>query len=112
MIGLTAAILVVKDTSCQKECNHFNLEVECLVILFVCGPEVKEGFGNQINLCRDLGLNPGTPAQKSDTLPLDHQVTGKNIKVSHKLSSVQCVVKSSSHLWISNSTYPVTFGAN
>nr|CAD7193676.1 unnamed protein product [Timema douglasi] len=37
--------------------------------------EVKEGFGNQINLCRDRGLNSGPPAQKSDTLPLDHQVT-------------------------------------
>nr|CAD7448431.1 unnamed protein product [Timema bartmani] len=36
--------------------------------------EVKEGFGNQINLCRDRGLNPGPPTQKSDTLPLDHQV--------------------------------------
>nr|CAD7463066.1 unnamed protein product [Timema tahoe] len=35
--------------------------------------EVKEGFGNQINLCRDRGLNSGPPAQKSDTLPLDHQ---------------------------------------
>nr|CAD7431849.1 unnamed protein product [Timema monikensis] len=33
--------------------------------------EVKEGFGNQINLCRNRGLNPGPPAQKSDTLPLD-----------------------------------------
>nr|CAD7440088.1 unnamed protein product [Timema bartmani] len=37
--------------------------------------EVNEGFGNQINLCPDRGLNPGPPAQKSDTLPLDHQVT-------------------------------------
>nr|CAD7437867.1 unnamed protein product [Timema bartmani] len=37
--------------------------------------EVKEGFGNQINLCWDRGLNPGPSAQKSDTLPLDHQVT-------------------------------------
>nr|CAD7445398.1 unnamed protein product [Timema bartmani] len=37
--------------------------------------QVKEGFGNQINLCRDRGLNPGPSAQKSDTLPLDHQVT-------------------------------------
>nr|CAD7257174.1 unnamed protein product [Timema shepardi] len=27
----------------------------------------------EINLCRDRGLNPGPPAQKSDTLPLDHQ---------------------------------------
>ncbi|CAG2053969.1 unnamed protein product [Timema podura] len=35
--------------------------------------EVKEGFGNQINLCRDRGLNPGPLAQKSDILPLDHQ---------------------------------------
>ncbi|CAG2058917.1 unnamed protein product [Timema podura] len=34
---------------------------------------VKEGFGNQINLCRDRGLNPGPSAQKFDTLPLDHQ---------------------------------------
>ncbi|CAG2052986.1 unnamed protein product, partial [Timema podura] len=36
--------------------------------------EVKEGFGNQINLCRDRGLNPGALAQESDTLPLDHQL--------------------------------------
>nr|CAD7195426.1 unnamed protein product [Timema douglasi] len=34
--------------------------------------EVKEGFGNQINLCWDRGLKPGPPAQKFDTLPLDH----------------------------------------
>nr|CAD7586733.1 unnamed protein product [Timema genevievae] len=27
--------------------------------------EVKEGFGNQINLCRNRGLSPGPPAQKS-----------------------------------------------
>nr|CAD7438461.1 unnamed protein product [Timema bartmani] len=26
-------------------------------------------------MCRDRGLNPGLPAQKSDTLPLNHQVT-------------------------------------
>ncbi|CAG2065094.1 unnamed protein product, partial [Timema podura] len=37
--------------------------------LQACITEVKEWFGNQINLCRDRGLNPGTPAQKSDTLP-------------------------------------------
>nr|CAD7587211.1 unnamed protein product [Timema genevievae] len=32
MIGLTAETLVVKDSSCQKKRNHFNLEVECLVV--------------------------------------------------------------------------------
>nr|CAD7413465.1 unnamed protein product [Timema poppensis] len=41
----------------------------------------------QINLCRDRGLSPGTPAQKSDNLPLDHQITGlfkeKYIKPHH-----------------------------
>nr|CAD7585663.1 unnamed protein product [Timema genevievae] len=37
--------------------------------------KVKEGFINQINLCRDRGLSPRPPAQKSDTIPLDHQVT-------------------------------------
>nr|CAD7450442.1 unnamed protein product [Timema bartmani] len=37
--------------------------------------KVKEGFRNQINLCRDRGLNLGTSVQKSDTLPLDYQVT-------------------------------------
>nr|CAD7454509.1 unnamed protein product [Timema tahoe] len=36
---------------------------------------MKEGFGNQINLCRDRGLNPVPPAHKSNTLPLDRQVT-------------------------------------
>nr|CAD7614903.1 unnamed protein product [Timema genevievae] len=38
------------------------------------GVEVKEGFGNQINLYRNRGLNSGPLAQKSDTLPLDRQV--------------------------------------
>nr|CAD7575338.1 unnamed protein product [Timema californicum] len=33
----------------------------------------EEGFGNQINPCRDRGLNPGPPAQKSNALPLDCQ---------------------------------------
>nr|CAD7567970.1 unnamed protein product [Timema californicum] len=37
--------------------------------------EVNEGFGNQINLCRYQGLSHGSPAQKSVTLPLDHQPT-------------------------------------
>nr|CAD7572729.1 unnamed protein product [Timema californicum] len=47
--------------------------------------QVKEGFGNQINLCRDRGLNLGPPAHKSDTLPLDRQVIpsppNKHLKV-------------------------------
>nr|CAD7606134.1 unnamed protein product [Timema genevievae] len=38
IIGLNVAFLVLKDSSCQKERNHFNLEVECPGILFVCGP--------------------------------------------------------------------------
>nr|CAD7257584.1 unnamed protein product [Timema shepardi] len=52
-----------------------------LVILMVafCITEVMDNsvklLSLQINLCRDRGLNPGPPAQKSDTLPLDHQVT-------------------------------------
>nr|CAD7259422.1 unnamed protein product [Timema shepardi] len=36
MIGITAAILVLKDSGCQKEHNHFELEVECLSIFSVC----------------------------------------------------------------------------
>nr|CAD7399398.1 unnamed protein product [Timema poppensis] len=32
MIGITAAILVLKDSGCLKERNHFDLEVECLSI--------------------------------------------------------------------------------
>nr|CAD7398327.1 unnamed protein product [Timema cristinae] len=35
--------------------------------------KVKEEFGNQINLCQDRGLNPGSPEHKSDTLPLGRQ---------------------------------------
>nr|CAD7408543.1 unnamed protein product [Timema cristinae] len=38
--------------------------------------KVKEGFGNQINLCRDRGLNPKPPAHGSNTLALDHQIFG------------------------------------
>nr|CAD7567457.1 unnamed protein product [Timema californicum] len=37
--------------------------------------EVKEGFENHIDRCWDRRLNPGAPAQKSDTLPLDRQST-------------------------------------
>nr|CAD7449751.1 unnamed protein product [Timema bartmani] len=37
--------------------------------------QVKERFGNHINLCWDRGLSPGLPAQKSNTLLLDRQVT-------------------------------------
>nr|CAD7464317.1 unnamed protein product [Timema tahoe] len=37
--------------------------------------QVKEGFGNQINLYWDRRLNLGPSAQKSDTLPLDRQVS-------------------------------------
>nr|CAD7585579.1 unnamed protein product [Timema genevievae] len=37
--------------------------------------DLQFNIGNQINLCRDRGLNPGPPAQKSDTLPLSRQVT-------------------------------------
>nr|CAD7457718.1 unnamed protein product [Timema tahoe] len=50
-----------------------QLEAQSASIL--TGSEVREGFGNQINLCRDQGLNPGPLAQMSDTSPLDHQVT-------------------------------------
>ncbi|CAG2064479.1 unnamed protein product, partial [Timema podura] len=42
---------------------------------------VKEGFGNQINICRDRGLNPGLPTQKSDTLPLDRQNMGEEGRI-------------------------------
>nr|CAD7462010.1 unnamed protein product [Timema tahoe] len=35
IIGLNVVILVLKDSSCQKERHHFNLEAECLDIL-VC----------------------------------------------------------------------------
>ncbi|CAG2054919.1 unnamed protein product, partial [Timema podura] len=44
--------------------------------------EVKEGFGNQINLCRDRGLSLRPPAPKSDTLPLDHQLANAPVVLS------------------------------
>ncbi|CAG2058583.1 unnamed protein product [Timema podura] len=41
--------------------------------LYMCQlVRMKEGFGGQINLFQDRGLNPRPSAQKSDTLPLDH----------------------------------------
>nr|CAD7587965.1 unnamed protein product [Timema genevievae] len=62
---------------------------------------VKEGFGYQINLYRDRGLSPEPPAQKSDTLPLDHQVTftgSKKTKHGIKVSSnAQTFIVSSLH---------------
>nr|CAD7406163.1 unnamed protein product [Timema cristinae] len=44
--------------------------------------EVTKGFGSQINLCRDQGLNPGPPTHKSYTIPLDRQVTNSVNKMS------------------------------
>nr|CAD7448518.1 unnamed protein product [Timema bartmani] len=51
-----------------KEFKHCHNEAELNELL----KEVKEGFGDQINLCRDRGLNPGPSAQKSDTSALMH----------------------------------------
>nr|CAD7197645.1 unnamed protein product [Timema douglasi] len=53
--------------------------------------EVKEGFGNYINMCRDRGLNPRPPAQRSVTLPLDHQVTRQKLKLMNFTSVVKKV---------------------
>ncbi|CAG2066656.1 unnamed protein product [Timema podura] len=61
-----------------------NLDLSTVNSLFYCESyharprdhlKVKEGFGNQINRCWDQGLKPGPLEQKSDTSPLDHQVT-------------------------------------
>nr|CAD7438645.1 unnamed protein product [Timema bartmani] len=52
-----------------------ELNTTSALVNYATEAEVKEGFGNQINLCRDRGLNPGPIAQRSDTLPLDRQVT-------------------------------------
>nr|CAD7260769.1 unnamed protein product [Timema shepardi] len=60
-----------------------------VIISVPLSEKVKEGFGNQINVCRDQGLNPGPPAQKSDTLPLDHQVTNYVIIRVHKPPSAE-----------------------
>nr|CAD7402735.1 unnamed protein product [Timema cristinae] len=43
MIGLAAAIVVLKDSRCQKEHNHVNLDVEWLGILFVGAPGALTG---------------------------------------------------------------------
>nr|CAD7577048.1 unnamed protein product [Timema californicum] len=55
---------------------HIGLSQDAILVsdLNADVTEVKEGFGNQIHQCQDQGLNPGPPAQKSDTLSLDHQV--------------------------------------
>nr|CAD7443303.1 unnamed protein product [Timema bartmani] len=72
-------------STCTKRHGEFISERTCHQLSAVGGEpykgyraaknKVKEGFGHQINLCHDRGLNPGPPAQKSDTLPLDRQVT-------------------------------------
>nr|CAD7206414.1 unnamed protein product [Timema douglasi] len=41
--------------------------------------KVKEGFGNQINLCRDRGLNPGRLHRSLTPYPLDHRVTSDKL---------------------------------
>nr|CAD7574181.1 unnamed protein product [Timema californicum] len=51
---------------------------------------VKEVFGNQINMCRDQRLSPGPLAQKSDTLPLDHELIQKYINYGLTAVLVTC----------------------
>nr|CAD7398176.1 unnamed protein product [Timema poppensis] len=51
-------------------------QLGALTVVFL---KLKERFGNQIHLCQDRGLNPGHPAQKSNTLPLDRQVTKRGL---------------------------------
>ncbi|CAG2062355.1 unnamed protein product, partial [Timema podura] len=41
-----------------------------------------------INLCRYRGLNPGAPAQKFDTLPLDRQATSRLSVLATELSEI------------------------
>nr|CAD7458858.1 unnamed protein product [Timema tahoe] len=57
--------------SYNETTEYFNLNTYVTYVF----PEllVKEGFGNQKNLCRDQGLNPGSSTQKSVTSPLDYQ---------------------------------------
>nr|CAD7403531.1 unnamed protein product [Timema poppensis] len=68
-------IMMSNNGDCEKKCRGIRTTVEAWHsphsqdVL----SEVKEGFGTQINLYWDQGLNPRLPAQKSDTLPLDHQ---------------------------------------
>nr|CAD7590896.1 unnamed protein product [Timema genevievae] len=72
--------------------------------------KVKEEFGNQINLCRDRGLNPGPPAQKSDTLPLDRQFQ-KSLNSDHLewIQFTPLIVCLPTALWVIFTAWPVTF---
>nr|CAD7585497.1 unnamed protein product [Timema genevievae] len=88
--GDSLAFAVFNDTE-VNEFSYFlygtpgDLEDQYVTLRTIKYPKVKEGFGNQINLCRDRGLNPGPSAQKSDTLPLDHQSGTTNPHVSFKV---------------------------
>nr|CAD7426193.1 unnamed protein product [Timema monikensis] len=80
-VVVLAEVLELTDLGLEVTGREDVLKAMHLVEVTLAGlrekllPEVKEGFINQINMCRDRGLNPGPPAQKSDTLPLDLQVT-------------------------------------
>nr|CAD7438396.1 unnamed protein product [Timema bartmani] len=67
--------------------------------------EVKEGFGNQINLCRDRGLNPGPPAQKCDTLPLDHQVAWLRVDTQTILTIASHVITKNHRIGVTHSDH-------
>ncbi|CAG2059012.1 unnamed protein product [Timema podura] len=43
------------------------------------GSEVKEGFGNQINLCQDRGSNPEPPAQNLTPRPPENPLRRNNL---------------------------------
>nr|CAD7455003.1 unnamed protein product [Timema tahoe] len=63
-------------------------------------------------MCRDRGLNPGLPAQKSDTLPLNHQVTlcskTSNALIIPRVSVLHVKIKHSLHLIFLVAKFPFT----
>nr|CAD7267882.1 unnamed protein product [Timema shepardi] len=59
--------------------------------------KVKEGFGNQINLCRDRGLNPGRQHRSPNTLPLDRQDDQeRDVDIAHLVLGRQSLVEQAS----------------
>nr|CAD7262460.1 unnamed protein product [Timema shepardi] len=82
-IGDLETQLATKDSELlqEKQLKDDLMQQTVVMSRYQETEEVKEGFGNQINLCRDRGLNPG-PQHRSpaDTLPLENQVIEEKFK--------------------------------
>nr|CAD7588719.1 unnamed protein product [Timema genevievae] len=82
-LGKTTPSSPDRDSNLNLPVPAVELNMTSALANYATEAEGKEGFGNQINMCRNRGMNLRPPAQKSYTLPPDHQITNYPILIGH-----------------------------